>query len=396
METEKVSRALKQIIYQYPTAINNRSQMKALLLDFLPNERMAQNILLMVLDEGIAQEIQMSVRIDSFKIIKYIKTLTTYYGITEDNAKGALCAWSEALCVEIEKNNATFENDEHVKHDVEWHDSGDTGDYEYEQIDGGIRITKFIGFDESEIIVPNMIGGKKVIEIGNYAFRGCISIKKIVISEGVEKIGNGAFKGNSALKEIILPETLKSIGSEDTNGYLSKSYGKPEVEGAFEDTKINNVTIPKNISFIGKSTFKGCSSLESVQLPQNIDIISNGMFSICASLCDVYFPAKLKEIGDMVFFGCGKLEKLKLNEGLLAIGVSAFKSCGKLNKIYIPSSVQKIGTQEDGIMEKLLSVFDNASFGNSLTIYCEAGSYAMDYARRNGIKCAKASSWQDE
>jgi len=392
MEIENAVRALKQIINQYPSAIDSRSQMKALLLDYLPNERMTRNILMMVLDEGIASEIRSSNGINRFQIVKYVKALTTYYGITEENAKDAIRAWSEALCVEIEKSNVDFENAEPAKHDVEWHDSGGTRDYQYQPIEGGIRITKFIGFDESEIIVPNTIKGRKVLEISNYAFRGCISIEKVVISEGIERIGNGAFKDIEALKVIVLPETLQSIGSENTRGYIcSPLNNRPSIEGAFECTGINSVTIPEYISFIGKSTFKFCKTLESVRFPKNIDMISDQMFCHCESLRDVSFPEKLKEIGSMAFYQCNRLEKLKLNEGLLAIGYSAFDGCKKLSKIYVPSSVQKIGTKETDD-----DVFGDRYSRVHVTIYCESGSYAMDYARRNGIKCAKASLWQDD
>ena len=58
--------------------------------------------------------------------------------------------------------------------------------YDYEETKRGIRITKYDDFDEPVVVIPNVIEGKKVFAVGNHAFKGCVGIEKIIVSEGIE------------------------------------------------------------------------------------------------------------------------------------------------------------------------------------------------------------------
>ena len=69
-----------------------------------------------------------------------------------------------------------------------------------------ITITKFIGFDEKEIVrVPNRIDGIAVKVIGENAFAKCTGIEKVVISEGITEIRNGVFSECTSLKNVQSP-----------------------------------------------------------------------------------------------------------------------------------------------------------------------------------------------
>ncbi len=46
--------------------------------------------------------------------------------------------------------------------------------------------------------------------IGSASFYGCTSMKKVVISEGVETVGKQAFQNNTALEDLSLPSTMKN------------------------------------------------------------------------------------------------------------------------------------------------------------------------------------------
>ena len=58
-----------------------------------------------------------------------------------------------------------------------------------------------------EVVLP-----EGVTSIGNNAFILCNKLEKIIIPEGVERIESGAFWCCSGLTEIVFPETLKYIG----------------------------------------------------------------------------------------------------------------------------------------------------------------------------------------
>jgi hypothetical protein len=51
-----------------------------------------------------------------------------------------------------------------------------------------------------------------IISIGNSAFEGCTSLKRITLPDTTEKIGNEAFKGCDSLTEISIPSSVKTMG----------------------------------------------------------------------------------------------------------------------------------------------------------------------------------------
>ena len=63
-----------------------------------------------------------------------------------------------------------------------------------------------------------------------------------------------------------------------------------------------------------------------------------------------------------------------ISEGIERIGWFAFSNCTSLLKIYIPNSVTSIGHSAFG------------DFSDSITIYCESGSFAESYAKSYGIR----------
>lgn len=74
---------------------------------------------------------------------------------------------------------------------------GNTEDYDYELLeDGAIEITGYKGSD-TEIKIPAEIDGKKVQEIGQYAFEDCSSLTSVSIPSIITSIGYGAFRSCS-------------------------------------------------------------------------------------------------------------------------------------------------------------------------------------------------------
>lgn len=201
--------------------------------------------------------------------------------------------------------------------------------FDYEEVDGQITIKSYIGFDDLDVVViPDRINNLSVTKIGEKAFESCKGVKEVILPKGLKIIGECAFQF-SGISSIILPESLSVI-----------EYG------AFSGTKLDSIHIPSSINSIESLTFCACTELKWVSL-------ANGITSI-----DSY-----------AFDGCENLKKIDIPKSIKVIGSEAFHDIGECN-IRISNDCMNM---------------DDDAFDLDATIYCNAGSTAMKYARKFGI-----------
>lgn len=394
MEDYKV---LAKIIQDYPEALSERKKLQALFSDFFPQDRLKRNTLLMVYDDGVVSEMRGLTEMDQMMMHRFVKSVEQGYGIRTRNAQEAVFTWAQALGVSMDDNRTFAKRDSAQENALasdteecakEWVEVESDNLYEYEETSWGIKILRFVDFDESVVVIPNVIEGKKVIAIGNHAFKGCVGIEKIVISEGIEILGNGVFLNCKGLKEAVLPSTLKRIGTTDATGCPAILGGMTKFDGAFEYTALQSITIPNRVKYIGEYTFTGCGELKKVILPPKLKEIQKGTFRWCRNLKEVIFPQELDAVRLSAFEGCESMTNIDLPEGVTSIEEGAFAGCKSLRSIYIPDSVAEIG---GGKGNGFLQTFGEPEERQAdFTILCNAGSYAMRYARTQQIRCASA------
>lgn len=382
-------RILARIIKDYPDALSDRKKLQALFSDFFPQDRLKRNILLMVYDDGITDEMRDATQLDRMALHRYVKSISQGYGIKTESAEDAVLTWARAMGLSLDTEPASEEKEEAAADtEIEWVENENA--YEYEETPRGIKILRFIDFDDTVITIPNMIGGKRVTEVGNHAFKGCVGIEKIVVSDGIEILGNGVFLNCKELKEVVLPGTLRRIGTADPTGCPKILGTMTKLEGTFEYTALEEVMIPDSVKFIGEYAFSSCTKLRRVVLPDGLKEIKGYTFCWCKSLQEVEFPQDLKVVGTEAFEGCEVLKNVSLPEGVNSIEQGAFAGCRSMESIYIPDSVNEIG---GGRGSGFLQTFGQPDDRHpNFTILCNAGSYAMSYARKQQIKCAKALS----
>lgn len=129
------------------------------------------------------------------------------------------------------------------------------------------------------------------------------------------------------------------------SGNVVRCIGK----GAFSKEKVDELTLPEGLVGIGENAFRMCRRLKVVNLPHS-----------------------LRYIGIRAFSRCSELTTLTLPEGLETIDMYAFYRCSKLTEITIPNSVKTISPK----------AFVQSS---KVTIKCEKGSYAEEFAKENGL-----------
>ena len=124
-----------------------------------------------------------------------------------------------------------------------------------------------------------------------------------------------------------------------------------------------DVTIPDNVSRIGKGAFRDCNNLTSITIPEGVDSIGEGAFAGCKGLADangfviireslygyygpggdVTIPIGVTSISDQAFWLCNSLTSVIIPETVTNIGEEAFWSCNSLASVTIPDSVTSIG-----------------------------------------------------
>ena len=166
-----------------------------------------------------------------------------------------------------------------------------------------------------------------VTSIGYCAFYSCTKLKNVTIPTDVTFIDEGAFFGCSSLISVTIPANVTSIG-----GFAFKNC-----------SSLTNVTIPDNVVSIGDSTFYGCIELESVIIGTEVTSIGGQAFYNCSSLTKVTIPDNVTSIGEKAFFGCTKLESVIIGTEVTSIGDRAFYNCSSLTKVTIPDNVTSIG-----------------------------------------------------
>lgn len=277
--------------------------------------------------------------------------------------------------------------------------------FEYEFLtdnkdDGPIRLTRYNGF-ALNLIIPAEIEGYEIAAVADTAFAGtklrsitfegnteiedgafenCVKLHTVKI-KNVEKIGNKAFKGCQSLRSVVLGESLKSIGDYAFSGCKAiesielyegfESIGKFAFKGCI---KISTLTIPTSTDSIGEGVVSGCN-MSTLSVPfvgasdeelgtlsylygvsdnsevrnalvnvavTDQTVIPDGCFENCVTLRNVDFALPLTGIGNNAFKGCKRINTFEIDETVEYIGENAFYECLLLDGIVIPNGIERI------------------------------------------------------
>jgi len=244
--------------------------------------------------------------------------------------------------------------------------------FEYQVINDGVVIQKYIAFEEGTITVPPDIKGFPVVEIGKSAFAKCKNTSTIFLPDSIKTIGEEAFH-NSGITTMNLPEQLTTIGPM-----------------AFDSCPLTEIAIPDGVQDLGSSVFCFCEKLIFARLPRALITIGDWAFSGCESLQKIDFPVGITSIGRCAFEICYSLQKVDLPVGIASIGEGVFKGCGSLQYVRIPDTVSQIGDER-----RILNNIFGFPAPQNLVIYCNAGSYALQYARKHNIKVDRYENYPE-
>lgn len=276
--------------------------------------------------------------------------------------------------------------------------------FEYEVIAGStsVRITGYKGL-EANVVIPDILEGRTVVEISSGAFASHSGIKSITVSSNVLRIMKEAFSGCSSLESVVIPASVASIGDSAFADCVSlrdvtinsayTSIGYYAFEGC---TALESITIPS--TKIGYAAFRNCTALQSIKLldsvqsvgryafdstawykaqPEGLLTIGNVVYGYKGEAADIVIPDGVKCIADYAFFG-SDASSVVIPSGLYYIGSYAFSDTANMKYLSVPESVISIGTKAFGYV-------DNVALSDFI-VYCYKDSTALAWAENNGLK----------
>lgn len=99
-------------------------------------------------------------------------------------------------------------------------------------------------------------------------------------------------------------------------------------------SKLTSITIPENITSIGRCAFSGCDGLTNITIPDSVTSIGSAAFENCSGLTSIVIPDSVTSIDHWAFQYCTGLTSATIGNGVKSISRYAFWDCASLKDIY--------------------------------------------------------------
>ena len=156
-----------------------------------------------------------------------------------------------------------------------------------------------------------------------------------------------------------------------------------------DNTTVKKIVVSEGIEMIGGQCFRGCTALEECVLPQSVNTFTWGVnFSDCTNLKKVNLPAALEEIPLSTFSGCRSLSEIIITYGIKRIQPHAFCDT-QLKRVVLPETVEQVTSRAfsnlrtEGEFE-LIICNPNCELGGA---YNDEGVEVNLLGARNEIEC---------
>ena len=198
--------------------------------------------------------------------------------------------------------------------------------------------------------LANVTIGEGVTEIGTAVFQKCSGLKSISIpsnvkilgqlafasagietidiADGVQQLQGGCFQGATSLKTLTVPSSVTVMASACcyyctslTEVAILGNVGTIPVQGFSDCMKLKKVTIAEGNREIGSKCFQN-STVQEVTIPTTMETLASECFSGCSQLRSIVLPASIKSIGGNAFRGCVSLSSIT-SYRMAAISLSA-------------------------------------------------------------------------
>ena len=190
--------------------------------------------------------------------------------------------------------------------------------------ESGITIMGIKNFNDvgDVLYIPEMLNGKMVTAIGQYAFANLRNVQYVILPSTVASIGKFAFYNCTSLSYIHIPEAVRTIGEYafancySLLGTISSGGWSSEVRivggKTYNTYPAENIIVDKMIKSDGLG---GTMEIDVLNLGNNIQSIGNFAFYYCQNLKAMHIYADSGyHIGNGAFIGNEQLTTFVLSE----------------------------------------------------------------------------------
>ncbi|ELP84790.1 hypothetical protein EIN_075990 [Entamoeba invadens IP1] len=168
-------------------------------------------------------------------------------------------------------------------------------------------------------------------------FLKCFMLTNVNVVENDRKCSkiNSIFKGCTSLKEIVMPNSATSLNYNSFSNCYS----------------LSKIVIGQNTKKIRERCFENCSNLSEIEIPSSVTFIDDFSFHKCIKLQCVKFSKSVLNISPTAFFDCENLSTITVNGNKIEeidfpvsyhVAQMFMKNLLKCNKIFfVKSDIQK-------------------------------------------------------
>lgn len=212
----------------------------------------------------------------------------------------------------------------------------DNDGWQYTITNGTAVVTDYTG-SETEVTVPERMTydgqSYRIQTVGDYCFQNCYRLQSVTIPEQITSLGKGAFKNCTSLSEVTILGDLADCSNRSVS-----TVGSPA-----ESTQSVGYSVFYNAGHNAESL--------TITFGDNVTYIPAYLFATgydksnntYCYVTDIKISDSVEEIGEYAFYNCFALQSVTFGNGVKIIDEYSFANCTALQAAVMGTRVNEIG-----------------------------------------------------
>jgi hypothetical protein len=183
----------------------------------------------------------------------------------------------------------------------------------------------------TKVYIPYTYNGLPVVDIAPRAFENT-HIDEVTLPKTLLRISKTAFQG-STVSTINIPASVIDIATDAFIGCNNLAFVSVDAENPVYSL-VGNYLLKGNVLIRG---------FGNGEIPANVTVIGDNAFKGCNGLTDLVVPETVTEIGHSAFASCPNLVSAEIKCNIEALPDNTFDNSTALESVILPESVKEIG-----------------------------------------------------